>query len=538
MPDDNYKPLAEKVKEMEARMAERGIDQRVQELSQQEAGNERLFSSVPLGDKMSNILTMGASGAAMGAPLGPLGIAGGAVAGAGAGMLMPPSQTPLTDIGAGAADMLSQFIMNRVAPGAGFAKRLLGQGVPTAVGAVLGNIGDHKGQVQDLDYGQLAFYAGITPTALALSSLTRPGPLVDAATQIKAMTGMREAMPLSVGEVAPSFTKMTEFFSSGSSSAKNLAKQQTEQALAAVEKLTGQNVAGVVDVAVTKARQETERSMRGIVKDFNTANKTWDPKAQKWILPTEDEFRKAMTLDRDHARVLRAVMHDPPEDFVKHFLPTGQESEAATFRFRALRQAFDTAGRVDELAPLSNAILMSMLQKNGAFRDTGTKYGVMLSGAGFQQALNKIGPQRLNIMFGPKATEALEKISTVMMETDPLNKMSGPSRTEGILSYMSNKAMFGLILSGVGGGTGATMAGGAMAAAGAAAGATVAVPLYTLVGKVLTNPDIAELLLKAHKNGDAAAASTLIRTLAGQKEKEKPEEVFSSPASRVIPLTR
>jgi len=486
--------------------------------------------------RLSNMLTTGAGGAQLGAMFGglPGGIIGGA-AGAGVGALLPPSQTPGTDIGATAAEMLA----SRFLPGSGklLSKvlRIGGVSTATAGGAYIGSIGDRKADfISETPWGKIAFYGGAGAGALGLQALTAPGPSATMLATGRVAKATGEDIPLTPFEATGKGASLEKFFLHGTEAEVKLGKEQSAIGERAFNKIMGRSVEDAQRVVEQGLQSQVAgtRVYKGIEKEVKSFNESLGEqiaeakKAGDSVVSLEKQFKDPTTelstrfgLDTNEARYFMKYLRSEPERFIEQFMPSGgKENLKGLFAIRGLSKVLSD----EEFARLGNALVMRVLAKNGGFTSSAT--GVTMNGQSFTKALFKnFGRERIELALGSARTEALEDLATVMEIADPMRKiLAGQSITETqrTVSYLMHKLAFA-ITSGSAAGHAAAGLGGALV--GGVVGALAVIPLSTAISHILANPAASKLLLAAAK-GDATAATKFIRSLTSLQSDKNEQE--------------
>lgn len=522
-----------------------------------EKGKTPAESSSVLSDiarRLPNAASMGYAGAQLGGLTGnPLAAGAGGLAGAAAGFLMPPSDTPGTDTGALVGDIATDLLMRgRGVPAAGLKRLLMGAG-GVGAGALVGSMADRAADViPSTPWGQIAVYTGVTAGSLAAGDLaswmTKPTAAVNFADQLKAMTGFD--YPLAVGERVERFSGVGELLTRGTRGARNLAERQTDVGTKVMEKVLGKlwgnatrpNVEGALRTreaagatvanwikANTKTVKELEVVPGSVVMPGGAPVPTTRTVTKK-IEPTYEDFAKAMGLDQYEARFFQTALRTNPEKFVNYFINPNKADLQGMFALRAMKQVLPP----EDFAPLANGIITQLLVRHKAF--TETAHGLYISGDSFADALfNKFGVDKLKIMFGEKTVEDLATLAQVMKEADPMKKLTTKgSQVQETFSYLGHKYAYAIgSIAGVAYAGGQAGAGIGSVLAGGAAGAAIAVPAYVMLSSIFANPGIGKVI-QAASRGDATATAKLLRTLSGAgMEAEKHPEPQSTPTSRL-----
>jgi hypothetical protein len=516
----------------------------------------------------SNAANMAYSGAQLGKFL-PIpgapwsGAALGGVGGAALSAFMPPSQTPGTDIGA----TIGGAFADRFFPGSGtmgraarFGRGLVTGGIGTMAGAFLGSLADQAGGfVKDAPTGKILFYGGAGALGSGLKGFTapsvQPGYIGQAADQLEKITGTD--IPTSLPQSTGRFGAMSDWFS-GTSRAKELAQNQSKAAIETLNTLAGGDLKDVSSTVETVANdvKETGRAIwKQMFSNWKNANATTTTKnvptslvnpdgtpmmTQKTVTSLPDEidwqsFAKMHGLDQLHINALNDLLNNPTVDFVDQFLTGKGEATPAVGALKSLLKILPP----NQTAQLRTALTLRAIDKAGAIvKINGND---IVNGQTFSKALQAGALKEINT---PDQIAALQKLGDVMKAVDPLAN-ANPSRNAAanVMRYLVNKQVFT-----VAGATGGAIMGAKSdqnanlgtrlgeTAIGGVAGATAMFSLKTLLGAVMTNPKLADVLVKVSK-GDADAANALIRTISTgvytEMNSSKKNPAPATPAARM-----
>ena len=500
------------------------------------------------------------NGAVMGSPAGPLGMAGGAAIGLG----QNPNPNPGMNMGATLGDLLAnKFLPGANAPGV-LARMFRGAGITGSMmgGATLGAQFDdmmNRGQGQDVQtpYGTIVSYGAATLPFQGLKALI-PGnlsgsPLALARDKVTQATGTE--IPLSFAQSSGFGSGFEDAMAAGSSASKNLAANQTQAAIDAVQKITGRPLSSiqgdvskganvVFDARKTlgawvrnwKDRHSTieESQVPTGVLDANgqpvmqTVSKTIRPNAVDW-----SDFQTQFGMSSMERDALFRAIHGDPAQFVDRMLSgKGQGELAGAARLRALMNMLPD----ESMQKLGVGVVQRMLGKYGAFEDTVN--GPILRGNTFSRVVSDKMPQ-LKLILGGDRADALNTLAQVMKEADPASRTNPAaiSQAKRSLSYMANKGAFTLMSVGGGAAAGTGVGGQHLLAAGAgmALGGATVIPLSVAIGSVMMNPGTAKIW-EAAANGDASAVKALLRSIVSGAMTPTDETQPQSPASKLAGL--
>jgi hypothetical protein len=496
----------------------------------------------------SNVLGMGASGAQLGAMFGPIGAAAGGVAGGALGAFLPPSDAPVTDLGATALDLAASRV-----PGGGRMIRLGKNVLATGLGAALGAQGDKAlGFQQETPWGRISVYSALaTPGAIMGSLASEASPVMQAAGRLKGSTGVE--IPLSTAEATGRFSGLESMLTSGSTGATRLGFQQDAAARLATEKLLASPFEKSLDVVLRGT--EVAKDARGVMNDWRRAWQAANPKTvtkevespiadsygrkvMNTVTTTEknpvvdwSDFQKFFGLTREERNGFFKAIRTNPDAFVNQFLPGKEDQVKGLVKLRAVMTVLDKSGHKAEAGQLGQAVAMRYLR--GPFELGQAVDGKSLA-LRIESALGSTTePGHLTAALGPKRAEALRDLATVLKEANPLEKVSGGTSVQKRAGqYLGNKAIF------------TTASAGAMALAGSqipvgnlllgmTGGAVVGIGIPTILGALMSNPQTGKILIRASK-GDAAATGRLMRTITSAAwSEEDREETTTAPTSRL-----
>ncbi len=534
-------PVAEKGAAMKRNFFAQGNANTVGMNPQQVAEYQAQEQKKKLAGTAANVLTTGATGAQVGAGVGgmvggPPGAAiGGVAGGVGGGILgamRDPSESPMEDVaGAGA-----EFAANAMLPGAGSTSRLTRMmragGVLAAYGAgsVAGNMGDKAADfTPDTNFGKIAFYTGLSmPALLAHAALpTKQSKLGAMADQF--------GVSLSPAEETQGAGALSNFFGHGSERERVIGRKQSQQGLAAIEKITGTSLSDAVPTVVDSAAT-TQTAGKKVWQGFQdeVADKAADATNSKAYnqgitdqykgrmkgysklfmdvpdVPGEGDFAAKYGLSQQELTGFKQAINSDPEQVINQFLPKEQTDLSG---FHKLAGVVKVLKAEDPAAAASLGKGLSMRLIDSAVSHT-IDEGAVLKGKDFAAKLGAFGTDRLRELFpDPRTADDLMDLAQVMMAADPESKIfnRGVSAGERMMSYVANKQVFALV-SGGAGGMGALGASAGNAMAGAAAGAMVAIPVMTIVNYMQHKPGLGKILIAASK-GDPTAANRIIRGL-------------------------
>jgi hypothetical protein len=203
--------------------------------------------------RLVNAASLGSGGAQIGGMVG--GLPGAMIGGLGLGslgVLLPPSDTPMTDAGALAGELL----MSRVIPGGGATRRLaklVGLPVATAMGAGIGSMGDKAADfIQDTPYGKIAFYGGAAALSQGMNhwmqTRMKPSAALTAADEVSRFTG-DAPIPLSVSEGTGNFEGLERSMLAGTRAEKALGEAQNQAAIKAFQKIANGEIERMLPIA-------------------------------------------------------------------------------------------------------------------------------------------------------------------------------------------------------------------------------------------------------------------------------------------------
>lgn len=480
---------------------------------------------------LANMLNTGMAGAEVGGMAGPMGAMAGGAIGAGAGAFMDPSQTPGMDAGSALGSLLASRV-----PGGGALMRMAKGAGGVLTGSTLGALADKKGDVQQMPWGKIAFYTGISAGSLAAAEATKamlsPGPTYTAAQQLKETLGSSPAtdIPLSLTDSLKEggLRSALRYMTGGTDRVRELGKRQSDAGDAIMQKLVG-NVLGEGRMGTVEKAGNVRLNLRDAVTNVTDQWKQATGKA-----PKLEDFASSFGVEPEEAKHIMGLIDADPQRFVNAFLPA-QKKETNVRSLMALRTMSNMLP--DEMrGKLGAGIIARLMDDFGAVQTT--ERGSFVSGDAFEKALSSFGQDRLTILFGKERAEALDMLARVMKTTDPVGKdLSSATAQTGPLKYLSNKMLFTIAGAGAGslaGGHGdiGTIVGSALVGGGAAA--TVAVPIFSMISKIVASPATAKLLIAAGENSNGKAAAALARVLTSQVTQDKKvAEPNSTPATRM-----
>lgn len=515
----------------------------------------------------SNILNNAIAGGGLGSFFGPVGTSIGAGAGALASLFQKPSETPLLDAGAALGSLGADAI-----PGlpAGRLARMIKQTVGTVGGALAGSQGDNAlGFTKDTDYGKVGIYgAGSTVAGILGSLASEASPAFEASERLRKVkdnlaeqggdqiadnlfappSGPPINYPLNVSEATGRFKGLTDFFSTGSRTAQDLAAAQSQAAQSAFQKIVGAPVDHAVNIIGDAAKYR--RDLRGTVADFarnyrqqnaqtvttqvpssvigpdgkpimNDVTKTIFPKKVDW-----KDFQQTYGLTDDEKDMFFRAIKTNAEQYVNGLVPlSGENQVKGLFKLNGLMKVLQGSGNTAGAANLGQAFAMREI---APLMDNPTN-GAQLADR-IDNAMN-----HFKIVFDPKQVEALQDLATVARNASPLQKAASQSQVAKSGVGTMNRILFGTAqLSAVAAmgahGMGADQA--SLWMLGAGTGATVALGTSTLIGKVLAHPWFGKVLLAASK-GDQKAMSAVVRQLTTDYYSTKDQPDMPTPASRL-----
>jgi hypothetical protein len=502
----------------------------------------------------SNVLGMGASGAQLGALLGlPGAVAGGAI-GAGVGALMPPSDAPLTDVGATAGDLVaSRLLPGGLNTGRRLA-RIAGLVSGVGLGAAAGAQGDKAlGFQKETPWGRISIYSALaTPGAIMGSLASEASPAMTAAERLKKATGVE--VPLSTSEATGRFGAYERMLAAGSNPSMALGVKTDAAAQAALEKIIASPLDKSLDVVLRGT--EVAKDARGVMNDWRRAWQAANPKVTVEEVGTGvldasgKEFKKTVTtlsknpvvdwgdfqsffgLTREERNGFFKAIRTNPDSFVNQFLPGREDQVKGLVKLRAVMTVLDKGGHTAEAGQLGQAVAMRFLR--GPF-----ELGQAVDGAALAQRIegalgSATEPGHLFVALGPKRAEALRDLATVLKTSNPLEKVGGEgvSAQKRAFQYLANKAIFSSASAGAVGLFGQNSLPAGTLLLGMAGGAVVGLGIPTLIGATMMNPALGKVLIRASK-GDAAATGRLVRTIASSKwsAEERGEEFDMSPSA-------
>jgi hypothetical protein len=464
-------------------------------------------------------------------------------AGAGVlGMIMSPSQTPGTDVGATAAEMGMNLLTKGTGGTISKLARMVGVPSAVAIGSYLGNKGDQAtGFTTDTDWGKIGVYTAGSSLATILGSFSRESsPAAQQATKLQGQTGVD--FPLNLNEQTGTFGKMTKFFGRGSAAEGQLGVDQSQAAKNAVDAIIGTPMSTIKENladAVKYQRNVKEDVLGDWMKDWNAAEAKKPGQmlsnsqiAKKNAIGAttsditgnspEQQFGKAFNLNQDQLTSFLSAVNADPEKWIVQFNQASSDNLLqGSIRLGAVIRTMEKSGLATEAAKLSQAAVMQDLYK--------TMSAPVVNG---QQLASQIRDTatHLKIALPPDKVDALNTLADIVEVANPAEKVAGAeSKGAGALKYLGNKLIFesASMAAGAAGGSkiGAKNLG--TMVIGGAAGVAIAVPLYGTIGKILENPDVGKLFLAASK-GDSTAATKIARTFTSNKIKE---EVPKNPLS-------
>lgn len=474
----------------------------------------------------SNVIGTGTAGAQLGGAIGgPFGAAAGGVLGGAAGLMLPPSETPLTDLGATAGDLVSSFLL-RGAPGSRMA-RAAKDVLATGLGAAVGATGDKAlGFQKQTPWGNVTIYSALaTPGAIIGSLGAKTTPI--------AALAEKHGIPLSVSEQTGILPGLEKMLTQGGGAAKSLGLQQSAAAQSALAKILNAPVEDSLGVVLNQGL-EGQKGARDAFKGWNIA---WDKANTQYVtkkvpsgvgwktvtekikapVPRKEDFEKAFGLTPEEGWGFRQFVNANPDAVVESLVPRGENQVKGLLTLRAAMTVLDKGGYKAEAGNLGQAMVMRYLREpftpgepvNG--REVAKRIEFALG--------SPSEPGHLVTALGPERAEALREIAEVLKTANPLEKLaeSGVSQGKRAGSYLSNKLAFTATSMGA-----VATAGGAMAPMGSIilgsiGGATIGIGLPTLFGKLMADPGVAKLLVRAAK-GDTQAGARFIRTLMSSSE--------------------
>jgi hypothetical protein len=484
-----------------------------------------------------NAVGMGLAGFGMGGY-------GGAAVGAGIGAMLPPSETPMMDLGA----TLAETAATSMIPGAGAVKlmsrlgRAAGIAGATTAGAIVGSMGDRAADfTTETPYGMIGVYSGMSAGMLGAMAVAHKAqsPIMDAVQNLGSKYGTD--IPLSTPEAFGRGQGLADFFGRGSEAERKLALAQNKAGLEVLNK--------VVEGKGATARTDFAMDLRGKVSDAikgfrsNPDNMLQEevPNPLAGLVGAPDKvatatgktdwakFDTMFGLNKDERNAMFRFLKTAPDEALDKLIFTGKNNGRGDLMVRALTTMLPDK----EKGELGEALVMRLLEKGGAFVET-AKDGPGLNGQKMFTALTNFGTERLQGLIGPERAQSLKDLGFVMSLADPQKKLDPKlSRAQVLLSYITSKGAFavfgGTALGGVASGTAI-----GNAAAGIAGGLSIVIPFQGVVNAVMQNPTISKSLLKAAQ-GDGAAADRIIRTFmsSGLDGTEKKTAVDSNIRSRM-----
>lgn len=490
------------------------------------------------GDKMgtlANMLSTGTAGAQLGAFLGiPGAIAGGAL-GAGAGLMLPPSETPGTDIGATAGDLAASFLTKGLS---NTGRRLLRIGADTAgtgLGALLGaGVDKATGRVTETPIGRVIMYPALsTPGAILKSLATDATPAAEAASRL-AQNGYGQA-PLSFSEQTGLGGALEKMVSRGTQRAADLGAAQDTYGRDAMQKIVGADLNQFTDILMRG--RELGGEAQGIMNDWE---KQWqklnpgvtvtkqvpssviDPSTGKPMMKTISSTTKApptnwgqfmadFNLNQDEFNYLRRAVTSDPDSFLNNLMPQGENPTYNLVKVRALMKVFDGKPEAGQLGQAYTFRLLGSPMQNGEAINATELAKRIKANIG-----SPTEPGALVAAVGPDRAAALNDLATVLEKAVPLDKMAqeGTSMQKRGGSYLFHKIAF----TAASGGAAQIMSGGMSAPSwghvliGAGAGSVVAIGFPTVVSMVMMNPKMGQVWKEAAQ-GSGAAVSRILRTI-------------------------
>lgn len=499
----------------------------------------------------SNVLQMGGSGAQLGALFGnvPGAIAGGLIGGA-AGAFMPPSETPLTDLGATAGDLLAS---RWVPGGASTMKRVLAKmgtsAGGTALGGLIGGAADKGlGFQKEIPFGTITMYSALTPlSAIAESLRSQASPTMEAAQKLKGLTGVE--YPLSVAESTGRGGSMEKALTLGGNTSRALGREQEVASQKAFEQVLEAPLNKHLEIVLGGIKPVTE-IREGVIEPWKEAWQKLNTKAtqkavgtgvydasgkevttlktvmEKPPRPSDLDFTSAFGLDKDQTREFLAGINAMPEKAVAQLLPVGGNEAGGLVKFRSIMTVLKATGHDVEMGKLGQAAVMQYLgTPNGPA--TGTSLAQKIY-AGLGTAKE---PGFLETALGPDRAQALKVLADVMASADPIEKVNAAAvpLTKRVAAYAFNKIVYASASMAATGLAGAQVPLGTFLL-GTAGGAVAGISASALLGGLMMKPEMGKILIKASK-GDTNAVGAILRTLAGSAKNAVTDD--DSPQSKL-----
>lgn len=490
----------------------------------------------------SNVLGMGASGAQLGAMLGPLGAAGGGVLGAGIGAMLPPSETPGTDAGLTAAELLAPGIKflpknrwGRIARDVGAA----------GLGSLIGAEGDKAmGFQKETPWGTVGIYSAMsTPGAIVGSLAAKTTGASQAADRLAAQNYGKA--PLSFSETTGLLPGFEQMMTAGTSGQKALGVEQNAFARSAMQKIIDAPLENSMDVLMQgrDLKGEARKVMvdwRNTWKKANTETVTSEVPSYmgadgKTVMETVttsnppskvnyDDFAQKMGFVGDEKDAFFRALKVDPDQFIDALIPKGENQVKGLVKLRALMKVFD--GK-PEAGQLGQAVAMRYLRSP-------MENGEAVTASALSKRINlALGsptePGHLVAALGPDRAAALKDLAEVLDTAAPLDKVAGDgvSAQKRGGSYLFNKVAFTAAsggAAGLAGGNGLNMGN---LLIGTGIGSIVAIGVPTMVGMMMTNPKLGATL-KAAAKGDSQAATRILRTIGSSVRSESDRDGVSA----------
>lgn len=495
---------------------------------------------------LSNVVSGAVSGGQLGSVGGPVGIATGALLGGAGGALMPPSDTPLTDLGATAGEVLGGLFLKGAPESIRniATKTRMGRAasevIKTGLGAAIGATGDKAlGFQKETPWGNVTIYSALATPGAILGSL-------GAKTTPIASLAEKHGIPLSVSEATGLAPGLENMLLRGSNAAKNLGQEQTAAAQSALTKIIGsptENSLGIVLNNGLEARQAAKESFGKWAEVFSSQRDEvvtkkvpsgfgWKTVTEKipGRAPNDLDFGKAFGLTPEEVWGFKQFINAAPDKVVESLMQRGENQVAGVLPLRAVMTMLDRSGLKNESGQLGAAYAMRLLREpfapgvpvNGAEIAKRIEFALgnakEISAGKFSMAAGEPGP--LVTALGPERANALREVAEVLKNANPLEKLAGGSNQakEGG-SYLFNKIAFTMAST-----SAMAAAGGATAPLGSillgsVGGGVIGIGLPTLLGMVMADPKTAGFLKQAAK-GDTAAVSRILRTLGNSAKSE------------------
>jgi len=512
----------------------------------------------------SNVIGMGSAGAQLGSMFGSAvpgigtlaGGVGGGLAGIALGALLPPSETPMTDLGATAAEGAIRLL-----PGGGPIGALLSRGrmaskLPrltkaageigdTALGAALGAVGDRAlGFQKETPWGNVTLYSALaTPGAILGSIAAKTTPAAKAADRIG-------GFPMSVSETTGILPGYENMLTAGSRGSKALGLEQSQAALSALNKINGAPLEEAFS-KVLNSGIDAQHSGRDAIQQFAT---TWEKMNLKTVTKkvgsgvydangkevmktvtqkvkgpdwTTADFDKFFKLTPEEGNEFRRFLGANPDAVVDTLLPRGENNIKGILKFRAIMSVLDQSNHQQEAGNLGQAFVMRYLrepfEKSGGIVDGKEVAARIMSVVGDSKE-----PGHLVTAVGPDRAEALRDLATVLRDANPLEKIAGEgvSAPKRAGTYLFNKIAFAAASAGALGAFGHNALPLGELIVGMGAGAVVGVGIPTVIGAIMSNPKTSKLLLQAAK-GDSTAGTRFIRTITSSAKSENNRDGLS-----------